>query len=181
MEVAVMPSDTVENPVVHQRSTYGENGEYVRIIEYSRDEDSGESSSQSEDDAIEYEDADREYDTVVVRLPPDADVFTVEAYREGSSPSQTDSQFSESSETTREGDEADELVYEQSFEMRDLSFDPISVIGRGETSKLTGTSPTQPSVNDEPNGDEDIPNDVETALNALGLAVVPNGEWWLNE
>lgn len=141
MEVAVMPSDTVENPVVHQRSTYGENGEYVRIVDY--------------------EDADGDYDTVVVRLPPDADVFTVEAYREG--------------------DDEDELVYEQSFEMRDLSFDPISVIGRGETSKVTGTSPTQPSPNDEPNDDEDIPDDVETALNALGLAVVPEGEWWLNE
>lgn len=116
-----------------QQSTYGEDGAYVRVVEYSDDE---------RDDVG--------LDSVVVRIPPTDDesqLIAVEAFQ------------------------GDESVYRETFELRDLSFDPISIIGRGETSSVTGIS----------NSDDDVPEGVSTALNGLGMAVVPSGEWWLNE
>ncbi len=68
----------------------------------------------------------------------------------------------------------DDVIYQNVFEMRDLSFDPISAIGRGETDKLTGMSSTG-------NGDDDtIPEEVALAFNSIGMAVVPQGRWWLD-
>jgi hypothetical protein len=65
--------------------------------------------------------------------------------------------------------------------MRELSFDPVSVIGRGESERLAGTSAsTEPYNTTGETGYEGVPDPVHMALNSIGLAVVPNGEEWLN-
>jgi len=124
---------------VEQRSTYDNDGAYVRIVEF-----------QNEDTDI---------NRVVVRAPPDSDVMVVSGY---------------------DGDDA--VVYEQSFEMRELNFDPISAVGRGEKSRMTGATTNDTEDDDGDDGQLDaVPRDVETALNGIGFAIVPDGEWWLNE
>jgi len=100
---------------------------------------------------LSYEGVDSEFDRVVIRVPPVGDdMFTCHCYAAG----------------------ADDPTYEAAFEMRDLSFDPISVLGRGQSDRLGGVSST--------GGYEDVPRDTMTALNAIGLAVVPQGRGWLD-
>ena len=76
-----------------------------------------------------------------------------------------------------------EPIYKASFERRQLTFPPVSVIGRGEATELTGVSVTDEgkSVIDETyaEGDRDIPFEATVALNAFGFSPVPQGEWWL--
>jgi len=71
--------------------------------------------------------------------------------------------------------DGEEDVYQTSFQRRALSFDPISVIGRGETERLEGVTAGD--------GDEReaVPEAVQVACNAVGFSVVPSGEWWLSE
>lgn len=118
--------------VVDKWSTYDDDGGYLR--------------------GIEYEEGDSQFDSVVVRVPPEEDdMFTVHCFQ---------------------GDE-DEPSYENAFEMRDLSFDPISVLGRGESEHIGGVSASNADY-------EGVPRDAMKALNAIGLAVVPQGRWWLD-
>jgi len=71
------------------------------------------------------------------------------------------------------GYEGETTAFTQGFERRELSFDPISAIGRGETDNLEGVSETS-SI-------DELPSDISAALNSIGMAPVPQGEWWLNE
>lgn len=88
-------------------------------------------------------------DSVVVRVPPESDdTFTLHAY------------------------EDNEVVYEELFEIRDLAFDPVTALGRGETNTLTGLSPSD--------DDSDIPHHITVALQSIGYTDVPNGTWWLD-
>lgn len=101
---------------------------------------------------LNYEDVDVEYDTIEIRLTPDDNsLMQVVGYKR------------------------DEVVYQNSFRQRRLTFDPVSVIGRGESNQLAGTSPADDTSEDG------VPEEVEIAFNAIGMAVVPDGEWWLNE
>lgn len=66
-------------------------------------------------------------------------------------------------------DEEDE-AFTGAFVRRNLSFDPISYIGRGEASRLDGVEAVE---------DDRLPDDVMTAMQSIGMTVVPTGEWWL--
>lgn len=70
-------------------------------------------------------------------------------------------------------DEDGEEVYQNTFERRELSFDPITAIGRGETNRLEGTTPASDDANN-------VPDDIQLALNAVGMTAVPEGTEWLD-
>jgi uncharacterized protein YkuJ len=75
----------------------------------------------------------------------------------------------------------DERVYQNSFGMRELSFDPVSVLGRGVSERLGGVSAsTNPYNTTGEVGYEGVPDPVRVALNSMGFAVVPEGRGWLD-
>jgi hypothetical protein len=109
-------------------------------------------------------DEDQPFDTVLVRFNPEREnIFTVRATDDG------------------------ETVYTNAFEIRELSFDPISVLGMGERDRLTGVSENSPEVGGDTRqseratdgGDDHLPDSLAVALNSLGFAPVPRGEDWL--
>lgn len=80
-----------------------------------------------------------------------------------------------------------DVVYRNAFKPRDIQFDPISILGRGESSSLLGVSPNEVGYTGQGGGDDadpicgnDIPRDVQIAFNSIGLSVVPQGTWWLD-
>lgn len=66
----------------------------------------------------------------------------------------------------------EDIAYQTTFKQREMSFDPISSIGRGQTTEMWGVSDQQ---------DAEVPRDIAIGLNVLGFAPVPSGEWWLDE
>lgn len=66
---------------------------------------------------------------------------------------------------------AEEPSYQTAFQRRELTFDPISIIGRGESNRVEGVS-TSENI-------EEVPTPVNVALNSIGMALVPNGDEWL--
>jgi len=97
--------------------------------------------------------------TVVIRhTPDDAERMTCHCYNEDGN-----------------------AIWQHAFERREMTFDPISILGRGESTRLLGTSPTEEYVGP---GDvterSEVPETVQTLFNALGMTIVPRGEWWLN-
>lgn len=74
----------------------------------------------------------------------------------------------------KQDDPDDRPSYENVFEMRELSFTPISIAGLGERNKMTGVSTA--------GGDEynTIPRDIMLSLNSLGFTLVPQGTGWLD-
>jgi hypothetical protein len=96
---------------------------------------------------VDYDAGESPYDRVIIRIPTDQEIIAVQGF------------------------EGDEQTYQDAFEIRDLSFDPISLLGRGETDRLTGTS-----TDDH----ESVPTDVSVALNGMGFTVVPSGREWLD-
>jgi hypothetical protein len=101
---------------------------------------------------LEYEDDTFEYDAVEIRHDPNNDdIIQCRGYK------------------------GDEVVYQNAFKIRDLSFEPISAIGRGESEKLLGTSPQSDTTDDD-----GVPDDINVAFNAIGMAVVPEGRWWID-
>jgi len=151
--------------VTAKRSTYDEGGAYCRIIEFDASAEASSVASSSEDAEF---DEDQPFDTVLVRFDPDREnIFTVRATDDG------------------------ETVYTNAFEVRELSFDPISVLGMGERERLTGVSENTPSVGGDrrrgdggthgqpDGGDDHLPDALVTALNSLGFAAVPQGDDWL--
>jgi hypothetical protein len=68
----------------------------------------------------------------------------------------------------------EDIAYQNTFKRRELSFNPISVIGRGKSQQMTGVS------ENDTDGDN-VPEDVGTALNAIGFTNVPDGDWWIDE
>lgn len=104
---------------------------------------------------IEWENETREYETVVVEYPIDnPEQFIVRAYE-------------------NEGDE--QAAYQTVFEMRDLSFSPVSIAGLGERDRLTGVSETESTRKYE-----NIPRDVQLSLHSIGFTPVPQGTGWLD-
>jgi hypothetical protein len=90
---------------------------------------------------------------VVIRVfPDDEDQFAVYAY-----------------------DDEGEIVYEDVFAQRELSFDPVSPLGRGASSRLQGVT-----GNSTADGVDGLPSRVQTGLNAIGFAPVPHGTDWLD-
>lgn len=76
--------------------------------------------------------------------------------------------------------EDDSIVFQDAFKVRDLSFDPISVMGRGESKKLLGTSPVDDHVKTDRLDETEVPREINTVFNSLGMTIVPQGEWWLD-
>lgn len=72
------------------------------------------------------------------------------------------------------GYSGDEQVYQETFERRDVSFTPASVVGRGETDEVEGSTPARDSS-------ETVPESIAVALNTIGWAVVREGRWWIDE
>lgn len=107
--------------------------------------------SYDEDGAIvrvlEYSDSDP-LDRVVIRIPLETETIQVKAYRD------------------------DELAYQTVFEERNMSFKPISVRGRGESSTLVGASNRQDN--------DGMSEQLQYALNAIGYAIVPSGRGWFD-
>lgn len=97
----------------------------------------------------------REYETIVCEYPvDDPTTFIVRAY---------------------EHKDDEQPSYQTVFEMRDLSFSPISIAGLGERERLTGVSQTEGRESYD-----DIPSDVLLSLHSLGFTAVPQGEGWLD-
>lgn len=88
--------------------------------------------------------------------------------------------------------DSDECVWQGVFEARELTFDPISLLGRGESRRLLGVEASEdepPAMAADSVGvgtlDEQAragnpPVQVRTALQSLGMTVVPQGTWWLD-
>jgi hypothetical protein len=72
-------------------------------------------------------------------------------------------------------DDEGEIVYEDVFAQRELSFDPVSPLGRGASSRLQGVT-----GNSTADGVDGLPSRVQTGLNAIGFAPVPHGTDWLD-
>ena len=86
------------------------------------------------------------------------------------------------------------------FELRDIDFAPLSVMGRGERSTTTGVSVTdggqaettntidltqKADDSDRPDGGSwnpygSIADEILLALNNQAFTLVPRGEWWLD-
>jgi|AntRauMinimDraft_2_1070382.scaffolds.fasta_scaffold00634_2 hypothetical protein len=91
-------------------------------------------------------------DSIVIRFDPDDDVPPqLRVYEDGDTESPT---------------------HTMGFETRQEQFTPISVIGKGQSEKLFGVTPSVDSY-------EDVPDEVQVAWNAIGFAVVPQGDDWL--
>ena len=96
-------------------------------------------------------------DEVRIQLHPTEDTFEVAALQDG------------------------QTVYHNTFRLRELSFDPVSVLGRGESDRLGGVSASDGETLTEGEvGYEGVPLPVHVALNSMGFAVVPEGEGWLD-
>lgn len=65
-------------------------------------------------------------------------------------------------------------------ETRNMSFDPVSLLGRGETDRLQGVSITDNSGSDPVTERANIPEDVKIAFESLGFTIVPRGRGWLD-
>jgi hypothetical protein len=101
---------------------------------------------------LEYDDGDDvDFDAIVVKHDPDDD-----------------------SRMVCVGYVGEDEQYRAMFKRRSLQFDPISVIGRGQTERLEG-------ISDAEGDSSGVPPDISTAVNSIGFTVVPNGEWWLDE
>lgn len=104
---------------------------------------------------IEWVNEHREYESVVCEYPVDnPEQFIVRGYHNS-------------------GDEKPD--FQDVFEMRELSFTPISIAGLGERDRLTGVS-----QKDSQREYDDIPRDILLSLNSLGFTAVPRGEGWLD-
>jgi len=91
------------------------------------------------------------YDRVVIRFDPDDDIpHQLRIYE------------------SRSDDEPTETM---AFQNRSVSFDPISVIGKGNTERLHGITPTIDNY-------DDVPGDIHDLWKSLGFAIVPEGEGW---
>ena len=119
---------------VSTRSVTTDNGDYLRVIEWSNN--SG------------------EYETVVCEYPvDDPERFIVRGYTNS-----TD----------------DDPSYQNVFEIRELSFTPVSIVGLGERERLTGVSTAGED------GYDSLPRDIMLSLHSLGFTAVPQGTRWLD-
>jgi len=108
---------------------------------------------------IEWDGIEREYETIVCEYPVDEpETFIVRGFKPD--------------------DDEDNPSYRDVFEMRELSFTPISIAGLGERERLTGVSST--GSGDEMAAYDDIPQDVRLSLQSIGFSAVPRGQGWLD-
>ncbi|WP_206750513.1 hypothetical protein, partial [Halorubrum sp. SP9] len=95
---------------------------------------------------IEWSNASREYETIVCEYPvDDPETFIVRGYKAE--------------------DDEDDPSYRDVFEMRELSFTPISIAGLGERERLMGVSSTG---DDDMAAYEAIPRDIQLSLHSIG-------------
>lgn len=108
---------------------------------------------------IEWSSTEREYETIVCEYPVDEpETFIVRGFKAD--------------------DDEDDPSYRDVFEMRELSFTPISIAGLGERERLTGVSSTG-GGGDMADYDR-IPVDVRLSLQSIGFTAVPRGQGWLD-
>jgi len=75
----------------------------------------------------------------------------------------------------------DENVVESyTFTTREMVFDPISVIGRGESEQALGVRPVDEATETELRTDGWVSWQLQTALHAMGLTAVPSGREWMD-
>jgi hypothetical protein len=97
------------------------------------------------------------HECVVVRVEPQTKTYSCTAYENG------------------------DVGFQQQFQQRSLSFDPVSLNG-GSSSTVTGVSTTKTNPYTDEHAIVDcttLPQCICHALTTLGVAVVPRGEWWL--
>lgn len=100
--------------------------------------------------------SDSEFDTVLIRHSPDEpETFNVTCYVD------------------------DEVVEQFTFQTRQMSFKPLSLLGRGTSETLQGVSTTDDTDDPIAHRDE-IPATVRVAFESMGLTVVPRGTEWLD-
>lgn len=143
-------SDTM---TMRSRSVTMKNGHDLRVIEWNWPVKGNTESGSSSDEQI------MEYERVVCEYPVDnPEIFIVRGYKPN--------------------DNEDNPSYRDVFEMRELSFKPISIAGLGERERLTGVSST--GSEDNMGAYDEMPRDILLSLNSLGFTVVPRGEGWLD-
>lgn len=143
-------SDTM---TMRSRSVTMKNGHDLRVIEWNWPLKGNRESSSSSDEQI------MEYEKVVCEYPIDnPETFIVRGYKPD--------------------DGQDEPSFRDVFEMRELSFKPISIAGLGERERLTGVSST--GSEDNMGAYDQIPRDILLSLNSLGFTAVPRGQGWLD-
>ena len=66
------------------------------------------------------------------------------------------------------------------FEERNIAFDPISVIGRGEIDELHNITPTNNAYERDPSisNYEEVPDIAKEVWKSLGFSVIPKGDKW---
>jgi len=77
-------------------------------------------------------------------------------------------------------DEEGDIAWHGAFETRDLAFAPISLLGRGESSTLLGIEPIEDRQPEMDGLTGYVPPQIRTVMQSLGMAVVPQGTWWLD-
>jgi len=70
-------------------------------------------------------------------------------------------------------DDDDDPSFQAVFEMRELSFTPVSVAGIGEHKNLIGTTPVE-----QHRDYNNIPRAVLLSLQSIGFTAVPTGTGW---
>ncbi|WP_143420925.1 hypothetical protein [Halorubrum halodurans] len=143
-------SDTI---IMRSRSVTMENGHDLRVVEWNWPVKGNNEPGSSSDKQI------REYERVVCEYPiDDPGTFIVRGYKPN--------------------DDEDDPSFRDVFEMRELSFRPISIAGLGERERLTGVSST--GSGNKMNAYDEIPRDILLSLNSLGFTAVPRGQGWLD-
>lgn len=138
---------------MRSRSVTMENGHDLRVIEWNWPLKGKNESGSSSDEQI------GEYERVVCEYPVDnPDTFIVRGYKPN--------------------DDEDDPSFRDVFEIRELSFKPISITGLGERERLTGVSSTRSG--ECVNVYDEIPRDILLSLNSLGFTAVPRGQRWLD-
>jgi hypothetical protein len=112
---------------------------------------------------LDYDDGESSFDSVAIRYPIDTkDTVHVVGY------------------------EGDDAVYKESFRERDVSFEPVSAMGKGAMSSAIGLSVADGDTDTPPEtptgyGDfDEVPRSVMLALLGVGYTVVPDGRGWLD-
>ncbi|TKX86466.1 hypothetical protein EXE43_08210 [Halorubrum sp. SS5] len=138
---------------IQSRSITMENGHDLRVIEWNWPVKEKTESASSSGEQI------REYERVMCEYPVDnPETFIVRGYKPN--------------------DNEDNPSFRDVFEIRELSFEPISIAGLGERERLTGVSST--GSEDNMGAYDEIPRDILISLNSLGFTAVPRGQGWLD-
>jgi len=105
---------------------------------------------------IEWGNYDAEYQTVVCEYPVDnPDQFIIRGFKPT--------------------DDEDDPSFQDVFEIRELSFTPVSIAGIGEHERLIGTTTVE-----QDRDYDSIPRAVLLSLHSIGFTAVPSETGWLD-